>query len=209
MSLLALVLIFKNTTIALATKPAIKHIALKSKIAVSKSFPEKTLRKLSGMGEILPVEEFLLRIAVPSPLKARKPARVAIHGGMFTYATRNPSTHPYITPTRSISKIETPLPYPLTTIKTPPMAPRKHTKEPQERSMLPPVSIHINIPVASTNTYAFCVIRALKFMGENIDPPVITVKKIYTRTRMISIAFFLITSIYLLMTHPPLLFLLI
>ena len=32
---------------------------------------------------------------------------------------------------------------------------RKQTNDPQERSILPPVSIHINIPVASTKTYAF------------------------------------------------------
>ena len=82
--MLALLLKFKKTTIAAATMPTTKQITLNSTIDVSKSFPEKILRKLSGIGEILPVELLLERIAVPQPLNARKPARVAIQGGMFT-----------------------------------------------------------------------------------------------------------------------------
>ena len=76
--------------------------------------------------------------------------------------------------------------------------------------MFPPVSIHISIPVARTNTYAFCVINALKFIASNIFPPVIAVKKIYNRTRAISIAFFfnILERFLFAMTPPPLILLL-
>ena len=70
-----------------------------------------------------------------------------------------------------------------------PTAPTKHTKEPQARSMLPPVSIHISIPVARMYTYEFCVISALNCNDVNIIPPVVIVKNKKTRTRMINIVF--------------------
>ena len=44
---------------------------------------------------------------------------------------------------------------------------------------------------------------ALKFKGEKIPPFVITTKKIYTRTRTISIAFFFNMSKYFAMTFSP------
>ena len=50
------------------------------------------------------------------------------------------------------------------------MIPTKQTNEPQERTILPPVNIHINIPVARTYTYAFCVINAnYAFSADVID----------------------------------------
>ena len=56
--------------------------------------------------------------------------------------------------------------------------------------MLPPVRIQSSIPVARTNTYAFCEIRLLTFMGSRIAPPVINEKKAITITRTNTIVFF-------------------
>ena len=51
----------------------------------------------------------------------------------------------------------------LRTIILPPTAATKHTTEPTERSILPPVRIQNNIPVARINTYAFWATRLFTF----------------------------------------------
>ena len=80
---------------------------------------------------------------------------------------------------------------PLFTIKVAPIAPTKQTIEPTLRSILPPVRIHNNIPVARINTYAFCAIKLLTFCGSNILPPVFHVKNKVTRISTITIVYFL------------------
>ena len=74
------------------------------------------------------------------------------------------------------------------------MAPTKHTTEPTERSILPPVRIANNIPVARTYTYAFCAIRLAMFCGINNLPPVDTEKNMITSTRARIIVYFFIKS---------------
>jgi hypothetical protein len=56
--------------------------------------------------------------------------------------------------------------------------------------MLPPVKIHNSIPVARTNTYAFCEIKLLTFIGSRIAPPVCHEKNATTTIRTMIIVFF-------------------
>ena len=94
-------------------------------------------------------------------------------------------------------------------IRYPPIAPIRQTKEPQLRSMLPPVSMHISMPQARIKTYAFCVIKALNCIGWNIIPLVVIVKKTKTRTRTMSmvLSFNRVFASFFIFP-PPLLFLL-
>ena len=77
---------------------------------------------------------------------------------------------------------------------TPPSAPSRQTTAPQLRSMLPPVSMHISMPVPRIYTYVFWLISSEKFAGLKIAPLVMAKKKIYTSTRTMSIAFLFRTA---------------
>ena len=54
------------------------------------------------------------------------------------------------------------------TISLPPIAPTRQTTEPTDKSMLPPVKIHSNIPAARIKTYEFCRMMFVMFEGVNI-----------------------------------------
>ena len=88
-----------------------------------------------------------------------------------------------------------------------PTAPTKHTTEPTDRSMFPPVRMQSSIPVARTNTYAFCAIRLLMFWGRRIFPSVCQAKKAVTRISTRIIVYFFTNSItfVLLIVYSPLL----
>ena len=58
-------------------------------------------------------------------------------------------------PMHSMAARERAVPHFQYTIIMPPSAPSRQTKAPQERSMLPPVSMHISIPTPKIYTYAF------------------------------------------------------
>ena len=75
---------------------------------------------------------------------------------------------------------------------TQPTAAVKQTTEPTDRSMLPPVRMHISIPVASTKTYAFSAIRPVRLEGRRIIPslPFQFAKTMVTTTRAIIIVYF-------------------
>ena len=75
-------------------------------------------------------------------------------------------------------------------ISSAPMAPVKHTTEPTERSMLPPVRMQSSMPVARIKTYAFCAIRLVMFWGLRIFPPVCQAKNANTSTRIRTMVFF-------------------
>ncbi len=75
-------------------------------------------------------------------------------------------------------------------ITTPPTPPTKHTTDPIERSTLPPVKIHNNIPVVNTNTYAFCEIKFDTFCGYNILPFVRHAKNNVTHKSTKTIVYF-------------------
>ena len=87
--LLALPMKDVTTTITHATTPTARHIIFIWFTGVENTLPEKIARNsFCAAREILPVVLFALRSAVPQPLNARYPARVAIHGGISTYAIR-------------------------------------------------------------------------------------------------------------------------
>ena len=79
------------------------------------------------------------------------PASVAINAGTRTLAIQNPWKVPIPKPISSMTKTVSHMLIPEAII-TQPTAAVKHTTEPTDRSMLPPVRMHISIPVASTNT---------------------------------------------------------
>ena len=78
----------------------------------------------------------------------------------------------------------------LRTIILPPTAATKHTTEPTDRSMLPPVKIQNSIPVARINTYAFWATRLFTFCGRSITPFVFTENMITTNTRTMTMVYF-------------------
>ena len=80
------------------------------------------------------------------------------------------------------------------TMRTAPIAPTKQTTEPTERSILPPVRIQSSIPVARINTYAFCEIRLLTFMGSRIAPPVLHAKNAVTTIKTMIMVYFFMKS---------------
>ena len=112
-------------------------------------------------------------------------------GGTCTYAIQKACHAPIRRPIRSIIIDAAQGFIPLLSINVAPTAPAKQTTEPTERSMLPPVKIHNNIPVARTNTYAFWEIKLLTFCGRRILPPVCHVKNNVTNTKTIIIVYFL------------------
>ena len=63
-----------------------------------------------------------------------------------------PRMEPYTIPTSSMISMDIPVPISFVTMQIPPIAPTKQTKEPQDKSILPPVSMHISIPVARIYT---------------------------------------------------------
>ena len=152
---------------------------------------------------------FLIEIVIPlsttfeSPRNTSIPASVVMNGGTCTNAIQKPIARP----TSSISRMDTHTFTPLFSISVAPTAPTKQTIEPTERSMLPPVRIHNNIPVASTNTYAFCAIKLLMFCGSNIFPPVFHAKNAVTSSNTIIIVYFFTNSIIvsLFIVYSPLL----
>ena len=79
---------FRIATTRQAITPTTMQGMFISPSFVENTLPAKIVRKFSGNGAREPVELFALRIWVPSPRKARYPARVAIQGGISTYATR-------------------------------------------------------------------------------------------------------------------------
>ena len=79
------------------------------------------------------------------------PARVAMKAGTRTLAIQKPWNTPMARPMASMTSTASHIFVPEAII-TQPMAAVKHTTEPTDRSMLPPVRMHISIPVASTNT---------------------------------------------------------
>ena len=113
-----------------------------------------------------------------------------MNGGILTNAIQNPWNAPIAVPIRTIVRIASQTGTLRFTIRMAPTAPTKQTTDPTERSMLPPVKIHKSIPVARMNTYAFCEIRLLTFIGSRIAPPVCQAKNATTITRTITIVFF-------------------
>ena len=79
------------------------------------------------------------------------PASVAMNGGTRTQAIQKPWNAPMATPVTSITATATHMLAPACII-TAPMAPVKHTTEPTDRSMLPPVRMQQSMPAPSTNT---------------------------------------------------------
>ena len=120
-----------------------------------------------------------LSTTLERPLKAYIPASVAIKGGTLIQAIQNPWKYPIRRPITSIASTAIHTLRPLLSI-TAPTPPAKQTTDPTARSMLPPVRIHMSIPVARTNTYAFCDIRLLIFCAYRILPSVVNAKNITT-----------------------------
>ena len=114
---------------------------------------------------------------------------------------------PIAIPIASITTIASAMGSLLFTIITAPIAPTRHTTDPTERSMFPPVSIQSSIPVASMKTYAFCAIKLFTFWGSMSIPFVAIAKNKITTTVAIVIAFFVNTPfifmIFLLLSFMP------
>ena len=125
------------------------------------------------------------------PRKAYMPARVAMNAGTCSLAIQKPWKAPIRKPIASMISTATHMLTP-DAISVQPTAPAKQTTDPTDRSMLPPVRMHISIPVASTNTYAFSAIRPVILGGRRISPsfPGQLAKTIVTTTSAISIVYF-------------------
>ncbi len=96
-------------------------------------------------------------------------------------------------------------------------APTRMTILPTERSMLPPVRMHMSMPVANMTTYPFCLIRFVRFAGCKSEPlpknsgveffiAISTSKNSSTNTKTTSMAFLLKNFVTLfILYYAPLL----